>query len=422
MNRRKFVSLMGATTALAAVGLPRREASGTALSPQDEGFWEDIREQFPHPEEVIYLNNGSLGVSPRPVVDRMIGHLRDTESFEDREYNTYPWWGYANTTLDLRVGLAAFLGAEPDEIAVTRNATEGMNTVAGGLDLEAGDEVLLSDQEHPGGRNPWLQKERRYGVVVRYFKVPVPPESPEQILNLVEDAITARTRVISISHIATATGGMLPVREISRLARDRGIISLIDGAHAMGQVQLNMHDLGCDYYASSPHKWLFAPKGTGFLYCREGMADRLWSHTISSNWDRPEMGVERLSSIGTSNSTLLAGLETAMEFAQRIGMETIERRHEYLVNYVRERIHGVGEVSFMSGPPPDLAAAMVKVRLPIQKLRARGAAIWKEHKIWFNIADGGEGEQASVRFSCPYYVLPNQLDRAIDVLKTEVSA
>ena len=134
------------------------------------------------------------------------------------------------------------------------------------------------------------------------------------------------------------------------------------------------------------------------------------------------MGVERLSSIGTSNSTLLAGLETAMEFAQRIGMETIERRHEYLTNYVRERIHGVGEVSFMSGPPPDLAAAMVKVRLPIQKLRARGAAIWKEHKIWFNIADGEEGEQASVRFSCPYYVLPNQLDRAIDVLKTEVSA
>ncbi len=422
MNRRKFVSLMGATTALAAAGLPRREASGTALSPQDEGFWEDIREQFPHPEEVIYLNNGSLGVSPRPVVDRMIGHLRDTESFEDREYNTYPWWGYANTTLDLRTGLAAFLGAEPDEIAVTRNATEGMNTVAGGLDLEAGDEVLLSDQEHPGGRNPWLQKEKRYGVVVRYFKVPVPPESPEQILSLVEDAITARTRVISISHITTATGGILPVREISRLARDRGIISLIDGAHAMGQVELNMHDLGCDYYASSPHKWLFAPKGTGFLYCREGMADRLWSHTISSNWDRPEMGVERLSSIGTSNSTLLAGLETAMEFAQRIGMETIERRHEYLANYVRERIHGVGEVSFMSGPPPDLAAAMVKVRLPIQKLRARGAAIWKEHKIWFNIADGEEGEQASVRFSCPYYVLPNQLDRAIDVLKTEVSA
>ena len=423
MNRRRFLQLAGTTSAITALGKPVHATPRPRGVPQDdERFWEDVRGQFDHPDDVIYLNNGSLGISPRPVVDRMVDHLRGTESFQDREFNTYPWWGYSNTTLDVRTKLATFLGAEPDEIAVTRNATEGMNTVAGGLDLEPGDEVLLSDQEHPGGRNPWLQKAERYGIVVRYFELPVPPDSPEEIVQAVEDAITPRTKVISISHITTSTGGMLPVAAISRLARDRGIISVIDGAHAMGQLRLDMHELGCDYYASSPHKWLFAPKGTGFLYCKAGMADRLWSHTVSGNWNRPELGVERLSTIGTSNTTLLAGLETAIEFAERIGMETIQQRHQYLANYVREKIHEVGDVSFMSGPPPDLATAMVKVRVPIQRLRARGEAMWQEHKIWFNISDGGEGGQAMIRFSCPYYIMPRHLDKAIDVLGEEIRA
>ncbi len=422
MNRRHFLSLVGTTTAMSALGESLHATARPGALPQDERFWEVVRQQFPHPENVIYLNNGSLGISPRPVLDRMIRHLHDTESFEDREFNTYPWWGYANTTLNMRTKIAAFVGADPDEIALTRNATEGMNTVGSGLELEAGDEVLLSDQEHPGGRSPWLQREKRYGIAVRYFKIPVPPESPDEILQAVEDEITSRTKVISISHITTSTGGMLPVREISRMARDRGIISVIDGAHAMGQLPLDMHALGCDFYASSPHKWLFAPKGTGFLYCRKGMADRLWGHTVTSNWDRAELGVERLSTIGTSNTTLLAGLETAIEFAQLIGPETIHQRHQYLANYVREKIHEVGDVSFMNGPPPELAAAMVKVRVPIEKLRARGEAIWKEHGVWFNISDGRDGGQASIRFSCPYYILPRHLDRAIDILASEIRA
>ena len=150
MNRRHFLSLVGTTTALGALGEPLHATPRSSALPQDERFWEVVRQQFPHPENVIYLNNGSLGISPRPVVDRMIRHLHDTESFEDREFNTYPWWGYANTTLNMRTKIAAFVGADPDEIALTRNATEGMNTVGSGLELEAGDEVLLSDQEASG--------------------------------------------------------------------------------------------------------------------------------------------------------------------------------------------------------------------------------------------------------------------------------
>lgn len=416
MNRREFVSMLGASAAVA--GLPAR---GEAAKPGDEKFWEDIRKQFLQPDGVIYLNNGSIGLSPRPVVDAMIKHLRESESFKDREYPKYPWWGYADTTLEFRTRIAAFLGADPDEIALTRNATEGMNTVASGLDLQPGDEVLISDQEHPGGRSPWLLRAKRYGIVVKMFEMPVPPKSPAQILNRINDAITPRTKVISVSHITTVTGGMLPAKELSRLARDKGIISLIDGAHSMGQLPLNLHDLGCDYFATSPHKWLFAPKGTGVLYCRKGMADRLWSHTAAANWDRPELGVERLSTIGTSNVSLLVGLDAAMNFFNKIGPDTILKRHHHLANYVRDHLARIPKTSFMSGPPPDLATAMVKVALPTPTFTAQAAKIWNQHKIWFNASNGNDKTPASIRFSCPYYMLPRHIDKAIEVLKRELA-
>lgn len=417
MNRRQFVSVMAGAAAMTTVA-PRGEAA-----PNNEKYWEDIRRRhFLVPDDVIYLNNGSLGASPRPVVDAMYKHLLDTESFKDREYAKYPWWGYADTTIEMRTKLAAFLGAGPDEIALTRNATEGMNTVANGLDLEPGDEVLMSDQEHPGGRNPWLLRAKRYSIVVRMFKMPVPPKSPAEILNAVNDAITPRTKVISVSHITTVTGGMLPIKEISTLARDKGIISVIDGAHSMGQLPLNMHDIGCDYFASSPHKWLFAPKGTGVLYCRKGMAEWLWSHTAASNWDKAELGCERLSTIGTSNATLLAGLAASMEFFSKIGPDPVLARHHYLAGYTRDQLSKIPKLWFMSGPPPDLATAMVKVALPTQKFADRGSNIWKAHKVWLTIADGNEQVPASIRFSCPYYILPKQIDKAIDILKRELAA
>lgn len=408
--------MLGVGASVAALPV-RYEAAAQAGS---EKFWEDLRKQFLPPEEIIYLNNGSLGLSPRPVVDAMVTHLRETESFKDRKYPQYPWWGYADTTIGYRTKIARFIGADPDEVALTRNATEAMNTVASGLDLAAGDEVLISDQEHPGGRSGWLQRAKRYGTVVKMFEMPVPPESTSQILNRISDAITPRTKVISVSHITTVTGGMLPVKQISRLARDKGIVSVIDGAHSLGQLPLDMHELECDYFASSPHKWLFAPKGTGVLYCRKGMAERLWSHNIAANWDKPELGVERLSTIGTSNTTLMAGLEAAMDFFNRVGGENIRKRHQYLASYVRDHVSRIPKTSFMNGPPPDLATAMVKVALPVRQFD-KGEKIWNEHKIWFNIAQGNETTPASLRFSCPYYILPQHLDRAIEVLKRELA-
>jgi selenocysteine lyase/cysteine desulfurase len=388
--------------------------------PSTDDYWKKIRGEFLVPDDVAYLNNGTLGLSPRPVIEAMYRHLLETESVKTRKYPEYPWWGYG-ATLAIREALGNFISAAADEIALTRNATEAMNTVATGLDLNPGDEVLMSNQEHPGGRSAWYQRAKRYGIVVREFQIPLPPQSGVEILEKVQAAVTPKTRVISVSHITTVTGGILPVKEISSLARARGIITLIDGAHAIGQIPLDMHEIGCDYYASSPHKWLYAPKGTGLLYCRKGMAERLWSHTAAGTWDQAKLGCERLTNVGTSNLTLLMGLMAAIDFHKKIGGARIFGRERQLTEMLRSRLAEIRGVWFGNGQPPELSAAMVKAMLPVQKIEAFARKLWEEHKIWVVAGDGPDKLPASMRFSCPIYVTENDLNRTIDLLKRHLA-
>ena len=188
----------------------------------------------------------------------------------------YPIWGYGPWN-EFRDPLAAFVGCNRDEIALVRNATEANSYIANGIDMKPGDEVLMTDQEHPGGEQPWQLKAKRYGIVVKKVTLPKPVKTPDEVLNLFNDAITPRTRVIFFSHITTVTGVVLPAKELCALARSKGILSAVDGAHVTGMMQLNVHDIGCDMYTSSPHKWLQAPKGSGFLYVRDEVIDRMWN-------------------------------------------------------------------------------------------------------------------------------------------------
>lgn len=432
-NRRDFVSsllglgsldLLDSLKSVAAdpqADLPALRAV-SALGPgrpDDETFWKKVRALFYVADEVLYLNNGSLGLSHRAVVEAMYAHLLESENSSSRKYGEYPWWGYG-PSIEIRRKVASFIGADPEEIVLTRNATEGMNTVASGLDLLPGDEVLMSDQEHPGGRSPWYQRAKRYGIAVKEFEMPKSPKNTAEILGLVEKAITPRTRIISVSHITTVTGGMLPVKEIAALARSRSILTLIDGAHAIGQLPLDMHEIGCDYYATSPHKWLFAPKGTGILYCRRGMADRLWCHTASGTWDQRELGCERLTNVGTSNYSLLVGLVAAMEFQERLGKDLIAERGRFLNTCLRGLLQKIDGTWFMSGPPPDLSTSMVKVALPVQNMGDFPGRMWEKHRIWLQTGNGDAKTPASIRFSLPIYVGRADLDRTVELIRKDL--
>ncbi|MEJ7604755.1 MAG: aminotransferase class V-fold PLP-dependent enzyme [Bryobacteraceae bacterium] len=245
------------------------------LHDQDvELYWKRIRsEQFLLPEWRVFLNNGSLGVAPRPVLAASAAYETAGAA---RTSDEYPRWGYE--TLDPhRTEMARFLGCNKDELAFTHNCTESMSIIANGLDLRAGDEVLMTDQEHPSGRGPWYMKQARYGIQVREVALPSPPKSSAQIAELIIGAIGPKTRVISFSGILTTTGLIMPVREICDAARAKGIISVVDGAHLTGQVSMPISEMHCDFFAGSPHKWLFAPPASALHPGRNAGAPLAWN-------------------------------------------------------------------------------------------------------------------------------------------------
>src|SRR5262245_12346633 len=247
MDRRNFLRSGGVAATAAALGLSPRMLALAARNAQssrqagpppelaspdsyanEELFWRELRKQFLIPADEVYLNNGTVGSSPWPVLNAVFEGYRKTERMEDADPEDYPIWGYGDWN-EFRDPLARFVGAERDEIALLRNATEANSYIANGLEMKAGDEVLMSDQEHPGRAQSWTLRARRYGGVVKKFQPPRPPKNAAEILNRISDAITPRTRIIFVSHITTVTGVVLPVKQIASLARSKGILSAIDG-------------------------------------------------------------------------------------------------------------------------------------------------------------------------------------------------
>jgi selenocysteine lyase/cysteine desulfurase len=290
----------------------------------------------------------------------MIDHLLSAEAFREAEY---PWFGYEENPhlRDLRDALAAFLHCRRDELALVRNATEANNVVCNGLDLKPGDVAVLTDQEHAGGRCCWEQKAARFGIQLHFVPLPRPPASTDEIVDRFARALTPRTRILAFSHITSPTGLVLPVKEICRLARARGILTHVDGAHAIGQVPLDLHDLGCDFYAASPHKWLLAPKGTGVLYIREELLDRLWVNTASADWRNYERKAFRFSNVGTSNLSVMVGFKAALDFYSTIGAERIYGRIHELAQRVRTRLKDYPQLRLVNASADAFYQGMVSV-------------------------------------------------------------
>ncbi len=416
LDRRDFlastVGLAGALS-LKASWLARLEQAPTRLpdsslyDSNEEAYWAEIRKQFLIPEDEVYLNNGTVGSSPAPVLRAIFDGYNETEKMAQADPEDYPIWGYAAWN-EFRDPLAAFVGCKRDELALVRNATEANSYIANGVDLKAGDEVLMTDQEHPGGEHPWNLRAKRYGIVVKKVTLPKPVKDAAQVLNLFSDAITPRTRVLFFSHITTVTGVVLPAKELCALARTKGLISAVDGAHVTGMMRLNVHELGCDLYSSSPHKWLQAPKGSGFLYVRDDMIDRVWNTIATEGWDDPKLRAERFQRIGSSNVPALWGLRAAIQLANQIGMERIERRHRKMADHILGEMGKRGAESWTS-PDAALRCAIATVNVPpIQRMDLENW-MWKEHKIRIR-----GGEPSKLRLSTPYYLLPKDVDRFLE--------
>jgi selenocysteine lyase/cysteine desulfurase len=370
----------------------------------EEAYWTELRKQFLIPADEVYLNNGTVGSSPAPVLRAIFDGYNETEKMAQSNPEDYPIWGYAAWN-EFRDPLAEFLGCKRDEIALVRNATEANSYIANGVDLKAGDEVLMTDQEHPGGEHPWNLRAKRYGIVVKKVALPKPVPNAAAVLNLISDAITPRTRVLFFSHITTATGVVLPAKELCALARSKGILSAVDGAHVTGMMALNLHDLGCDMYSSSPHKWLQATKGSGFLYVRDEVIDRVWNTIATEGWDDTKIRAERFQRIGSSNVPALWGLRAAIKLANDIGMDRIEKRHRKMADYLLDEMVKRGAESWTS-PDAALRCAIATVNVPRLQRMDLEKWLWQTKKIRIR-----GGEPAKLRLSTPYYLLRKDIDR-----------
>ena len=406
--------MIGATPALHA--LSRTGAFVPDSQAGDAAVFAAAREHFLIPAGVAYCNTGTLGASPKEVVEALTEGIRRIETnlaaWPYEQADGEPLTGYQQL-LEVRQAAGRFVNASAAEIALTQNATMGINFLANGLDLAAGDEVVSTDQEHGGGISPWRLLAKRRGVVLK--ELPLEPAlagGPDAIVRLFESALTPRTKVVMFSHITSGLGARLPARELCALARDRGALAIVDGAQAVGQIQVDAKALGCDAYVGSPHKWMMAPKGTGFMYVRREVQDRFWTTLASYQWDNHEDGAFRFMQFGTGSVPVVDGFMAALRFIGKIGMSRIERWDASLTKRLRDGLASIPAVRVASPIDPRLTAAITTFRVNGMKAKALQDALWAKR-----VRVRAQNDERGVRMSAHMYVSPADVDVILDVTR-----
>lgn len=317
-----------------------------AEAAQDEDFWLEIQRAFTVDRTLINLNNGGVSPSPRIVQEAMRRYLEFSNHAP-----TYAMWRILDPGIEsVRRRLARNFGCDPEEIAITRNASESLENCQLGLNLKAGDEVLTTNQDYPRMLTAWRQRARRDGIVLRQISIPVPVERPEQIVEIFARHITPKTRVMHFCHITNLSGQIYPVRELCQLARSRGIEAIVDGAHAYAHFPFQQADLDCDYYGTSLHKWLTAPFGTGMLYVRREKIPQVWA--LMASEEQNDANIRKFEEIGTHPSANALAINEALDFYEGIGAERKAARLRYLFHRWAKRLEVDPRVRILTSYDP----------------------------------------------------------------------
>jgi isopenicillin-N epimerase len=387
-----------------------------AQSMPEGDLWKRVQGEFLLDKDWTYLNNGTLGPTPKPVYYTLVERYHDLAQDPGQ-----PNRDQSDAADDVRRKAAAFVGADFDEIALVRNTTEGMSFMLNGLDLKAGDEILTTFHEHSGGLQPCRLKAKRHGVVIKEVKWPAPAEDPAVILNAFNDAITPRTKVFMVSHVMYQSGSMVPLKQLAALARSKGILTAIDGAHPVGMLKMDMHDLGIDYYASSSHKWLCAPTGAGILYLRRASQEQLWPTVVGGGWDDPKRGASRYDRLSQRAHPIVLAIGAAIDFQNAIGRERIETRVRALQAYAWKRLAPLPGIKFHTSKNVQLNNALLAFTLPTLKNADIVETLKKRHRVWTRTM---EYDLNALRIATHIYNTEAQIDQLVagleDIVKGNV--
>ena len=376
---------------------------------QDEDFWLDVQQAFTLDRTIINLNNGGVSPSPRVVQEAMRRYLDYSNTAP-----AYTMWQILEPEIEsVRRRLATSFGCDPEEMAITRNASEALEIVQLGIPLERGDEVLTTTQDYPRMLTTWHQRERRDGIVVREISFPVPPPSQDDLAERVERAISAKTKVIHVCHITNLTGQIFPIKKIVERARARGIEVIVDGAHAYAHFPFTRDELDCDYYGTSLHKWLLAPHGTGFLYVRKSKIDKIYPLMAAP----PEMNgnIRKFEEIGTHPAANHNAIAEALSFHEGIGAERKASRLRFLFQRWAKRLDKLPRVKILTPYDPAQSCGLASVAIDGMDPNKLAAHLWDTHRII--VTPIVHKEFSCMRVTPNVYTTLAEIDRFGDVME-----
>jgi len=422
IDRRQFLGTIAKPAAVASVVMTNPTLMAKALSgirstagnpkdiARDESFWREIQQGYTADRGLINLNNG--GVSPSPtVVQEALKRYLDFSNTSP----AYSMWRILEPQKEtIRKRMARFFNCDTEEIALTRNASEGLQICQNGFDLEAGDEVLTTTQDYGRMISTFKQRECRDGIVLKQFKIPIPAENDNQIVNLFEKNITPKTKLILMCHMINITGQILPVKKVVKMAKKYNIPVIVDGAHTFAHFDFDLTDLECDYYATSLHKWLSAPFGTGMLYVRKNKIPGLWPLQASNECGKDD--IRKFEEIGTHPCPNKIAIGDALTFHQGIGSKNKEARLIYLRDRWAKRLLKNDRIRLHTSLKPKKGCAIATVQVEGIETSDVAKHLWSKYRIF--VVAINHKEFTGCRVTPHVYTTIEEIDRFSDAMET----
>lgn len=374
----------------------------------DSEYWEQIRQAYTVSRNIINLNNG--GVSPQPKITQ---DALDKYNRLSNEAPSYYMWRILDAGREpLRENLAELAGCSPEEIAINRNSTEALNSIIFGLNLNKGDEVVLSKFDYPNIMNAWKQREKRDGIILKWVELDLPMDNDDEIVAAYTDKFTSNTRVINITHIINWTGQIIPAKKIADKAKERNIEVIVDGAHTFAHLDYKIPDLNCDYYGTSLHKWLCAPFGTGLLYIRKEKIKNIWALLSADEPDGDN--IRKFESLGTRSFATEMAIGYSLDFHNMIGTDRKQARLHYLKNYWASKVIEHPKVKINTSLNPNFSCALANFSIDGIDANEIDSILFNKYKIhavaikWEHIN--------GVRVTPNIYTNTNDLDKLVKAI------
>lgn len=416
-SRRKAIQSIG----LGALALTTLSGNAHAATPEmpvadDPLFWNKVRDQFMLSKDKVFFNPGTVGAMPRVVFDKMVEHLRyiatDVADWEYKNDNAEEFISGYNNLLGIRTKVAALINGTAAEIAMTDNVTNGMSYIANGITLQPGDEIITTNQEHGGGLGGWQVKEKRYGAVLKMVEIPKPIQNAQQVYDLMVKAMTPKTKVLMISHQITGSGAIVPAKELCAEAARRGIFTILDGAQTVGQIKIDVKDLGCDVYLGCFHKWMGAPAGTGFMYVKADKIKDIWTTVASYRWNQHEDEGFRFTQRGTGNFPVLKGLEASIDFHNEIGPDKVYARIKFLGERLRTGLRKNKKVKMFTPAEESMCAG-----ISVYNVEGKtGAQLQETYWAKAKMRPRSQGDTFGVRHCTHIFNSIEEIDKAIEIV------